>query len=152
MDGEAERVVDRGQHRCQIVHWQERRSATAEKHRLHRQFSVAEHIACELDLGDRIARVRRLTRAATELGGRVGVEIAIATPGRAIGHVHVDAERRPTNPRPDFDRQRAIRGRRVAVRQGRWHADSLRDGSHDWRRAGGSAHIWPGKGGAGWPI
>ncbi len=96
-----------------------------------RQVDVAEHAARKRQFGDCIARVGRLTRAAAELGGRVGVEVAVTATSRAVRHVDVDAER----PRPDSSQdvggQGPVRRLRVAVRQCRWHGHILRTVAHD---------------------
>ena len=53
------------------------------------------------------------TYTATELGGGVGVEVAVAAAHLAERHVHVDAEGTPTDPGQRSGGQRPVLGRRV---------------------------------------
>ena len=76
----------------QVLGGQHRRCAAAEEHGRDLGTLRAEDASGVLHLGDRVAGVRRLRTASAELGGGVGVEVAVAAPDRAERYVHVDAE------------------------------------------------------------
>ena len=115
---QAELLIDGRQHRGKVGDGQHGRRATTEKHCLHWQFGGTEYRAGKRDFSDRVGGVRRLARAAAELGSRVRIEVAVPAPRRAVGHVHIDAERSPPHAGPDVGGQRSVGGQRVAVRQG----------------------------------
>ena len=66
--GKTKEFADGGQHRREVGRRQQGRRASPEEHGLDGQVGVAEHAARELQFGDRVARVGRLSRAAAELG------------------------------------------------------------------------------------
>ena len=106
---------------------QQGRRSAAEEHRAHRDLLGTERGPREGDLGDREARVglRRDGGAAgapAELGGGVGVEVAVAAAGHAERHVHVDPERPLAQPAARALRQAPVGGHGLAVGQCARHA------------------------------
>ena len=93
--GEAELRGDRGQDRREVTRPEQRRRTAAEEDG-DRQVAVAQDPPSQPDLRDRGLGVRRPARPGlvAQLGGGVGVEVAVAAPDRAERHVHVEPERR----------------------------------------------------------
>ena len=84
-------LPDRVEHAGQARAAEQRRRSAADEHRLH-VGRRAKQVGGQLQLGAQRDQPAVGIRAA-QLGGRVGVEVAVAAAGRAERHVDVDAER-----------------------------------------------------------
>ncbi len=124
-----ELVADRGEDAAQVAGREQGRRTASDEHRRHRDVAVAEHASREAHLGDGLVGVGRAADARTELVGGVGVEVAVAAPGRAVRHVHVDAERRRPEARESRRRKRTVERRRLPRRRQRRHPPTLTSAS-----------------------
>ena len=126
--GEPELRGNGGQDRRQVARPEQRRRTAAEEDGLHREVAVTEDPPGQPDLRDRGLGVRRSRGAGlvAELGGGVGVEVAVAAPDRAERHVHVDPERAGAQLGQRRLRQRPVGG---AGSPG-GSADGIRPSSH----------------------
>ena len=90
--GQREVLADRVEHRGQPVAAQQRRRAAADEHRVDRA-APSPAARPPGQLGAQRLKPAVGVRAA-QLGGRIGVEVAVAAAGRAERHMDIDAERR----------------------------------------------------------
>ena len=127
--------LDRGEHAAQVVRAEQRGGAATDEDGRDGWRLLAQHLACAPHLADRRLRVRRARDTVAELVGGVGVEVAVAAPHRAVGHVDVEGE----GPLVKAGQRRAgqgpVLGDRVAGRQGGRHSRSVSPGV----RGGGGA-------------
>ncbi len=94
---EPELVPDRGQHPHEVGGGQQGRGAAADEDGADRARVVAEDLAGPADLLDQVGGVvvagGQRPAGAAQLGGGVGVEVAVAAAGGAVRDVQVEAER-----------------------------------------------------------
>lgn len=111
---QAEAAPHRRQHVGQSVTTEQRRRSTAHEHGLRRR--GARHLGREIEFAPQTFQPRLRRGGSSELSGRVGVEIAVPTPGGTERDVDVDPER----PFPDtLERSRGQgEGRRLALSSG----------------------------------
>jgi hypothetical protein len=88
---EPEALPDPGQDRDEVLRRQQRRGPAAEEHG--GDGPLAQRGPGLVELEQRGRGEARPVAAARQLGGRVGVEVAVAAAGRAERHVDVQAER-----------------------------------------------------------
>ena len=120
-----ELVADGGQQLREVAGRQQGRRTAAEEHRGRGDVGVAEHPAGEPHLCDGRGGVGRLRGAAAELGGRVGVEVAVAAAHRAERHVQVDPHRAAAEPGVRRCGERPVARDGLPLGQGGRHAAIL---------------------------
>jgi hypothetical protein len=119
---EPERLVDAGQDPGEIGGGQKGRRAATEEDGVDDRGGAVEHTGGQGDLGQHSVCVGGLVGAAAQLGGRVGVEVAVAAPAGAERHVHVDAEAPPADIRQRRRRKCPVAGSGFTLGQRSRHA------------------------------
>jgi hypothetical protein len=140
--GDADRVAGGVQQADQVGGREQGGRAAAEEHRgrgTFRQAGGVEDRGGEPQLGRRRPGVLRPARSPAQLGGRVGVEVAVAAADRAERDVQVQPEGTPAGAGGGGRRQRAVRGCRVARRGWSGHVRRAAGRPPARRTRGGSA-------------
>ncbi len=136
---EAEFALDDPQDLAELPGREQSRGAAAEEHGGHRARRGAQHPAGQPDLRGSQRRVGVPRHPRPELGGGVGVEVAVPAAALAERHVHVEPERAPTQLGGGAGRQCAVSGDGRAGREDSGHGQPAAGprraaGSRGWAR------------------
>ncbi|CAM5574993.1 hypothetical protein SALBM217S_07552 [Streptomyces griseoloalbus] len=116
---ETELLADRAQHPHQVARGEQGGRASADEHRAHRARVVAEDLPGQPDLVDEglgvVVAGGEHAAGAAQLGRGVGVEVAVAAAGGAVGDVQVEPEGAVGRPGERGRGQRAVGGDGLAV-------------------------------------